>query len=243
MKEIADKADKMGAADRRAQKRHVEDRHLSIEAAESYLEAGRLSQTLERECSRGELTKARRRAGLTAKRAKKLMRLATDWHEPAHLYERFNRTYAFGTEAEALRFREDMAREGVDVPIEKADAWVARTRGEVAAMQPASVDLAEATWFATFYTGEDGLLDVESTAALVGALRRVDNEAAESVGTDTIESRIRGTQDGLTSIARNIAYFQHRNEAYDAMQGRKQLLRRRRVSQAIHKLYLEETDV
>ena len=244
-KEIANKADKMGAADRRAQKCHVEDRHLSIEAAESYLEAGRLSQALKRECSRGKLKKARRRAGLTAKRAKKLMRLATDWHEPAHLYERFNRTDAFRTEAEALHFRDDMARKGVDVLIETADAWAARTRGEVgeSATQPLAPAIAEATWFATFYAGEDekllkawfesnrkigyertlfedtfprreeGLLDVESTAALVEALRRVDNEAAERVGADTIETHITQRR-GLTSVARNLNYLHHRNAAY-----------------------------
>lgn len=223
MKEIADKAGKMGAADRRAQKRHVEDRHLPIEAAESYLEAGRLSQALELECSRSELMKAYRRAGLTAKRAKKLMCLATDWHEPGHLYERFNRTYAFRTEAEALRFRDDMARKGVDVPIETADAWAARTRGKVgeSAMQPGAPAIAEATWFATFYMGEEdafsegeeGLLDVESTAALVEALRRVDNEAAERVGAATIETRMTQRR-GLTSVARNLDYLRHRNAAH-----------------------------
>lgn len=215
MKELADK---MGAADRRAQKRHVADRFLSIEAAESYLEAGRLSQTLKQGCSRGEFRKARRRAGLTAKRAKKLRRLAADWHEPGHLYERFNRTWTFRTEDEARRFRADMAREGVDVLIETADAWAARTRGEVERTGGVFFDAWEkATWFATFYTGEDGLLAIESMAALVEALRKVDNEAAESAGADTIETRMAGTQGGLTGVERNVAYLQRRNGAMSSV--------------------------
>ena len=80
---------------------------------------------------------------------------------------------------------------------------------------------------------EDGLLDIESTAALVGALRRVDNKTVESVGADTIESRIRGTQGGLTSVARNLAYFQHRNEAYDAMRARRQIMQLQRLHAAV----------
>ena len=214
----ADLADKMGDALARAQKRHIEDRLLSIEAAESYLEAGRLSQALSDECSRGELMKARRRAGITADRARGLIGIA-NWEKSAsELYAAYNITLPFRTEAEARAWRADIATDSVealaaikrdseaewgglagmlplskrlqayaaDVVIESRADWQARTRGEITDAQTTSPDLAQAaTWFGTFYTGNDEFLDNEAWPALAGAGARAEGEA------DPREPRVR----------------------------------------------------
>ena len=111
---------------------------------------------------------ARRRAGLTAKRSRKLMQLANDWHGCApDLYAAFNRTTPFRTEGEARRWRDDMAADDVEVLIESREDWQARTRGLVDDAQTSIPGRARtARWFGTFYTGQDRLLEAESLAEL-----------------------------------------------------------------------------
>ena len=217
----ADLADELAAALARAQKRHVDDGLLSIEAAESYLEAGRLSQALSDECSRGELITARRRAGLTADRARYLMEtveIAERRQSALDLYAAYNITIPFRTEAEARAWRDDMATNSAEelnkigieskakwgglagmpplsarleayagaVIIESRADWQARTRGEITEAQTTSPDIAQAaTWFGTFYTGNDDLLDNKAWPALAGAGARAQGEA------DPHEPRVR----------------------------------------------------
>ena len=86
-------ADKAGAAARRGWARQSNAGHCSIPAAESYLEAGRLLQALARECSRGELMLAHRRAGMSTERASHLRKLAEacpDAHNAQDCYLDFN---------------------------------------------------------------------------------------------------------------------------------------------------------
>ena len=83
-------ADKAGAAARRGWARQSNAGHCSIPAAESYLEAGRLLQALARECSRGELMLAHRRAGMSTERASHLRKLAEACPDAQDCYLDFN---------------------------------------------------------------------------------------------------------------------------------------------------------
>ena len=210
----ADLADKAGVADRRAQQQHIDDGLLSIEAAEAYLEAGALSNELSHECSRGELMWARRRAGLTAKRSRKLMQLADDWHgRAADLYAAFNRTEPFSTEGEARRWRDDMAREGVNVLLETRADWQARTRGLVDESQTQVPGLARtARWFGTFYTGLDNLLEAEALAALLAG-ESPDTSGAQP---ESESSNTGGARDGLARLESAAPPARRREDARNA---------------------------
>ena len=83
-------ADKAGDAARRGWARQSKAGHCSVPAAESYLEAGRLLQALARECSRGELMLAHRRAGMSTERASHLRKLAEACPDARDCYLDFN---------------------------------------------------------------------------------------------------------------------------------------------------------
>ena len=82
--------DKAGEAARRGWARQSKAGHCSVPAAESYLEAGRLLQALVRECSRGELMLAHRRAGMSTERASHLRKLAETCPDARDRYLDFN---------------------------------------------------------------------------------------------------------------------------------------------------------